>query len=84
MAEFAWNTKIQAYLAKIAGKQVTTLPTPSTMVQSLLKDIATKEAAEVKLPDAPTSDGTYTLKVTVASKKATYSWVEDASSDPEV
>ena len=52
-------------------------PTPSTMVQSLLKDIATKEAAEVKLPDAPASDGTYTLKVTVAEGEATLSWVAD-------
>lgn len=31
----------------------------------------------VNIPNPPTTDGTYTLKCTVASGVATYSWVKD-------
>lgn len=40
MADYKFSTKIQAYLAKIAGKEVTNLPKPSSKTQELLKDIA--------------------------------------------
>ena len=29
------------------------------------------------LPDAPTEDGTYTMKVTVSGTTVTYAWVKD-------
>lgn len=40
MANYNWSTKIQAYLAKIAGKEVDNLPEPTTKEQALLKEIA--------------------------------------------
>ena len=40
MANYNWSTKIQAYLAKIAGKEVENLPEPTTKEQQLLKEIA--------------------------------------------
>lgn len=39
--------------------------------------VATKEDICAKVPDAPTVDGTYTLKVTVSDGTPTYSWVLD-------
>ena len=44
-------------------------------VQSELSNLAS--AIAEKLPDAPTTDGDYTLKVSVSSGIPTYSWVAD-------
>ena len=35
------------------------------------------DAVEAKIPDAPTTDGTYKLRCTVASGTPTYAWVSD-------
>ena len=40
-------------------------------------DFLTATDLSAKVPDAPAEDGTYTLKVTVSSGTATYSWVSD-------
>lgn len=40
-------------------------------------DVATIDDIKAKVPDAPTVDGTYTLKVTVSNGTPTYSWVLD-------
>lgn len=41
------------------------------------KTVATIDDITAKVPDAPTVDGTYTLKVTVSNGTPTYSWVLD-------
>lgn len=43
-------------------------------VAGLYSDVA---EIEEEFPDAPTTDGTYTLKATVSSGIPTYSWVEE-------
>lgn len=40
-------------------------------------EVATIDDIKAKVPDAPTVDGTYTLKVTVSNGTPTYSWVLD-------
>lgn len=61
MANYNWSTKIQAYLAKLAGKEVNNLPEPTTKEQQLLKEIADKYAggsSETVIADTQTVVGT--------------------------
>ena len=61
MGNYNWSTKIQAYLAKLAGKEVNNLPEPTTKEQQLLKEIADKYAGgstETVIADTQTVFGT--------------------------
>ena len=63
MASYPWSTKIQAYLAKIAGKEVENLPEPTTKEQALLKEIAENGGSgggstDVVIADTQTVSGT--------------------------
>lgn len=74
MSIYNFKTKVQAYLAKIAGYDVADLPNPSTKTQELLKDIAEGYTAlpEVKLADAG--------KVLAINSEGTgVSWVEQSA-----
>ena len=42
-----------------------------------VQNIADSVTNNAKIPDTPTEDGTYTLKVTVDDGTATYAWVKD-------
>ena len=53
----------------------------SSALNERLNDYASKSevsAVSAKLPEVPEEDGTYTLKATVVSGNATYSWVKEA------
>jgi len=78
------NTSIQLTNAINTGDAVSFVVLKSVIssdiqsVASLIQSLSTQVAAlSTRIPEAPTEDGTYVLKVTVTSHTPTYSWVEE-------